>query len=269
MNLQQATDCAMNCAIHINSINSQSADCCSICLDDIDLNKNKLITECGHIFHTSCLLKNASINGFQCPMCRTVLVEEPEDDDDDDDEAEDDELYTEYALRGMRFLFQQASGQEIVEADEDYDEYETIDDDETENNIVVPTFEHIIEQLRINNVSMEDVVKTLVSENYDGYSQNEFANDDMFSLLDRIVIDYVPAPLPAAPALLDITVDPILPIQTTNTISIGVDKEMPCVIIEDSIIKKQYRVIQSQFRLVASKPMTSFNHNEVVGNWFL
>lgn len=269
MNLQQATDCEMNCEmnceIYINKcINPPMADCCSICLDDIDLNKNKLTTECGHIFHTSCLLKNASINGFKCPMCRTVLVEEP--DEDDDDEAEEDELYTEHSLRGMRFLFQQASGQEIVEADEDYDEYETIDDDETENNIVVPTFEHIIEQLRINNVSMEDVVKTLVSENYDGYSQNEFANEDMFSLLDRIVIDYVAAPLP--PALLDITVEPI-PIQTTDTIGIGFEKEMPCVIIEDSIIKKQYRVIQSQFRLVASKPITAFNHNEVVGNWFL
>ena len=268
MNLQQATDCEMhcemNCEIHIKSINPPPTDCCSICLDDIDLNKNKLTTECGHIFHTSCLLKNASINGFKCPMCRTVLVEEP--DEDDDDEAEEDELYTEHSLRGMRFLFQQASGQEIVEADEDYDEYETIDDDETENNIVVPTFEHIIEQLRINNVSMEDVVKTLVSENYDGYSQNEFANEDMFSLLDRIVIDYIAAPLP--PVLLDITVEPT-PIQTTDTIGIGFEKEMPCVIIEDSIIKKQYRVIQSQFRLIASKSITAFNHNEVVGNWFL
>jgi len=66
---------------------------CPICMDPIDGNKNSVVTECGHKFHCSCLMKNSCHNGFDCPMCRSAMVEEMEEDDDEDEE--DEEYYSE------------------------------------------------------------------------------------------------------------------------------------------------------------------------------
>lgn len=62
---------------------------CPICMDPIDGNKNSVVTECGHKFHCSCLMKNSCHNGFDCPMCRATMVEDMEDEDEDEDEEED------------------------------------------------------------------------------------------------------------------------------------------------------------------------------------
>ena len=50
---------------------------CSICLDQLSLYP-KADTECGHVFHTKCLMENLSVGtkGFTCPMCRTPLCSE-------------------------------------------------------------------------------------------------------------------------------------------------------------------------------------------------
>lgn len=48
---------------------------CPICMEKIEGDNNKLTTECGHIFHTSCLMTNVSKNGFDCPYCRSIMVE--------------------------------------------------------------------------------------------------------------------------------------------------------------------------------------------------
>jgi len=50
---------------------------CSICYNDI-ADTNKVITECNHIFHFTCLLKNYKNNhstGGQCPLCRKVFLQ--------------------------------------------------------------------------------------------------------------------------------------------------------------------------------------------------
>lgn len=47
---------------------------CPICYDCVSNNVNMTTTECGHCFHTSCLLKSCSINGFNCPMCRNNMI---------------------------------------------------------------------------------------------------------------------------------------------------------------------------------------------------
>ena len=50
---------------------------CPICLDSISIEKNFVVTECGHRFHHSCLnesLKNCN----NCPICRTEIVEKKE-----------------------------------------------------------------------------------------------------------------------------------------------------------------------------------------------
>jgi hypothetical protein len=50
-------------------------DECAICLECVNPEKNCCVTDCGHKFHTNCLLKNCEKNNFNCPMCRHVMVE--------------------------------------------------------------------------------------------------------------------------------------------------------------------------------------------------
>ena len=50
----------------------KSNDVCSICHNNIN-NKNIVITDCNHIFHFSCIVKNIKLNltsGNKCPICR-------------------------------------------------------------------------------------------------------------------------------------------------------------------------------------------------------
>jgi len=54
---------------------SESIDC-PICMDSIKTTSNNCVTtECGHRFHTKCLLQSVAHNGFGCPCCRTGMVE--------------------------------------------------------------------------------------------------------------------------------------------------------------------------------------------------
>lgn len=50
---------------------------CSICISIIG-DKNKVVTECGHTFHASCLMQHVSFNGYGCPCCRTIMVSSSE-----------------------------------------------------------------------------------------------------------------------------------------------------------------------------------------------
>jgi hypothetical protein len=50
---------------------------CPICLEKIEsFTKNYVTTECGHCFHTSCLMASVSHTGFGCPCCRTSMAKE-------------------------------------------------------------------------------------------------------------------------------------------------------------------------------------------------
>jgi hypothetical protein len=61
---------------------------CPICFDIIN-STNQTITECGHAFHTNCLMKNVMHNGFGCPYCRAKMCEEPETSLSDEEEDSD------------------------------------------------------------------------------------------------------------------------------------------------------------------------------------
>jgi hypothetical protein len=97
---------------------------CSICLIIItDTSKNIIKTECEHIFHSNCFLKNVAFNGFDCPNCRNVLANVPKKDNDEEYDDDDDE-YELYLLNGSRWLFMRAEGEPIdITDDDNYDEY--------------------------------------------------------------------------------------------------------------------------------------------------
>jgi len=102
---------------------------CPICMEIIDFNKNCVTTECGHCFHTNCLMTSVAHNGFGCPYCRTAMAEEIKDEEEEEDEEEheeDDEeeedMFNDNSLRGFRFFMNNISGepheQEEYEDDE-------------------------------------------------------------------------------------------------------------------------------------------------------
>jgi hypothetical protein len=71
-------------------------DTCPICFEQITL-VNTTRTECGHRFHSSCLIKHLSSAHspeYNCPVCRhtfdTLNNDSSDDDDDDDDDDEED-----------------------------------------------------------------------------------------------------------------------------------------------------------------------------------
>jgi hypothetical protein len=169
---------------------------CPICMEEIEESKNKIITECGHVFHTSCLMKNAAHNGFGCPYCRTKMADEPEEEDDEDsyyyEEDEDEEYapdYNNYVLNGARWLFQRAEGEELDNDDDVNPEEEDNDEDEEEEE--KPTAEYITEKLQnMYGITMEDVIKTLLFIDHLEYEDErsfKSINNKVFNLTRRII----------------------------------------------------------------------------------
>lgn len=168
--------------MNTNNVEQESSECnCPICLENIDAVKNKTTTDCGHIFHTSCIMKNVAHNGFGCPYCRTVMAENPhthEDEESQDYTYLDIDETEDYILRGMRFMFQRAEGEEFNEADieeEDSDQQEILENNETESNDTEDynaphqarydhSYESILSKLAERNIAPEDILKALLHD---------------------------------------------------------------------------------------------------------
>ena len=58
--------------IDLNMNMTEKNEICAVCLDDIENKKCEL--DCGHCFHTACILKCASTQN-SCPICRSILFE--------------------------------------------------------------------------------------------------------------------------------------------------------------------------------------------------
>ena len=143
---------------------------CPICMDMIDVSKNCVTTECGHKFHTSCLMKNVAFNGFECPYCRSVMAE----DDEEDEEYEED-----------------------GEENDDDDDADAEDEDDDENypssgEDPIPSFELVLKKLMDKNVTYEQLVKSMMSghlafsftENCDEYEKiAELINDEIYDTI--------------------------------------------------------------------------------------
>ena len=62
---------------------------CAICLEPLDQTKC-CTTDCGHTFHSKCIFTNFKTS-FDCPLCRTELVEKDDEDEDEDETSEADD----------------------------------------------------------------------------------------------------------------------------------------------------------------------------------
>jgi hypothetical protein len=178
---------------------------CPICMDCIEsTTKNCVTTECGHCFHTNCLMKSVAHNGFGCPYCRTVMAEQPQEDDDNsfwsDEDNEDEGVFDDYALRGFRFFFNNLNGQPHDEDDiaDENEADESINDNQEQNNNNIPSTEIIAQKLREQGVTFEQLVKMICALDHHGYEDNEEEaeqfEDKLHEMVERIVTDYRPEP---------------------------------------------------------------------------
>ncbi len=124
---------------------------CPICMEIIDLCKNCSTTECGHKFHSNCLMRSIAFNGFGCPYCRFEMVEEIDDSDDEEDEEGDEEGDGED---------QEGEDGEDDDDDEDDEDYEGQDD--VEGNQELPSFELIQKKFIDKGITYESLVKTIM-----------------------------------------------------------------------------------------------------------
>ena len=137
---------------------------CPICYEEINQLKNCVTTECGHQFHCSCLMQNSAINGFACPMCRSVMATEDEEEEEGEyEEDEDEEIDDDNALASFRMFHQQLAGEEVEE--EPFVEEEAIDEvEEEEETIVKPTATFIAAKLLTQGFTMKDLLNCLLVE---------------------------------------------------------------------------------------------------------
>jgi hypothetical protein len=175
---------------------------CPICMDPIDGEKNKVVTECGHCFHSNCLMTNIVHNGFGCPYCRTVMAEVPEEDDESEDEYDDwsvvEEVDNSDALQGMRILFQRAEGEEI----EEYDDEDSDSDDGSEDSFdgeIEPraSLAFVTQKLIQRGVSMEDLVAAILIRDHEEYEHHEEfmrTDNELFGKFRIIISNFVPEP---------------------------------------------------------------------------
>ena len=175
---------------------------CPICMDVIEGNNNRVTTECGHCFHTKCLMTSVAHNGFGCPYCRTKMAEEQEHDDEESEysDYEDEEIDNDYALRGFRFFMNNLNCEPHDPADIEDEAQEQENDEEIEvEEVPKPAPFLITQKLMEQGVTMEQLVKVLLLD-HDEYERE----DEEFSIIEneifgklRIIISNHPRDSPA------------------------------------------------------------------------
>lgn len=144
-------------------------------------------------------------NGFGCPYCRTAMAEVPDDEDEDDDSevSEDDSIdrleQEEFLMRGYRFFWDNVNGEEHDEDDDseeqEYEQWEErLQMNEEEARVNVPSVNIVVDKLRQQNVSYEDLVKALLHTDHEEYDDEECleSSDNLFGKLRVIISNYEP-----------------------------------------------------------------------------
>jgi hypothetical protein len=142
-------------------------------------------------------MKNVAHNGFDCPYCRIAMaveIQEEESSEYDEDDYEE-EIFDDYALRGLRFFFNNLDGVEHCTEDIKDEEDEELMEEAEEEEIIRPSSSFITQKLIEQGVTMEQLVKVLLLD-HDEYEkdQEEFvrSDDDLFGKLRIIISNYKP-----------------------------------------------------------------------------
>ena len=162
---------------------------------------NCVTTECGHVFHATCLLKNTAVNGYACPCCRGLLAEEDvaaeevdEDeysvhtrsdyDSEEDYEQETEEEHEEYLHLGFRWFFQRIHGEELegdaemyeMEQEEERTYLKEFHENEESKNA---DFENImlgLEKIGNHVISPRDLLKAYLYQGHESDSIDSLVN---------------------------------------------------------------------------------------------
>jgi len=186
---------------------------CAICMEEIDIgltSSNKIVTECNHVFHSTCFLKNVAHNGFSCPCCRAMLADNVSDTSSSDFEDDDyDELGMSYPvglnnsdlLRGFRMFQQTAEGESVSSQDiEDEavylaDEQQIAEEDAEEERrcfAVHPTPKFILDKLVREGITMQQCIDALMHchPEYEDVNQLSKTDDVLYGKMRRIISNY-------------------------------------------------------------------------------
>lgn len=202
---------------------SSGAQECPICMDPIEGLCNRVVTDCGHAFHCSCLMQNAAHNGFGCPYCRTKMAEDPKEKEDEEYSEYSDEhssvladgtIFDEDTLTSFRMFHQRINEEEVEE--EPAEEWESIPSDEEEESEPdedlegqsMPDAAYVAQKLAERGITMEDLVKNILCRmslhnlwSYD--AEHERRSFEVYGQFRSIISQYTPVeptdPTPADP----------------------------------------------------------------------
>ena len=150
---------------------------CPICFELID-KINSLTTECGHTFHTSCLMKNVAHNGFGCPYCRTAMAESVSFQDPELPELIPENIFeTGWA------------SEEPVWESEAWISEPLAEPRETRSR-VKPTIEEITQKLADQGITMRHFVQAFLKD-HGAYDQEEIdfmrVDDELYERIEEII----------------------------------------------------------------------------------
>lgn len=179
-------------------------ECCPICLKNFDESTtvNKAVTECGHQFHSKCLIENIAYNGFACPCCRNQMAKEITSDDEyeehsfgfDDDFDEEEQEDEEHILRGFRF-FHQSLNNESYDADDIDNEDIYIGETTVLNHIRpenAPSVEFVVNKLVEQGITLEQCLKGLLFNHSEYCNVDDVIKNDhiLFGKVKHIMVQY-------------------------------------------------------------------------------
>ena len=183
-------------------MSEQQLNECPICLDNIEDMCNKVITECGHIFHCSCLMKNVNHNGFKCPCCRSKMADESDESEDESDDESDEERieFDENVLTSFRMFHQQINGeeQEPEPEPEEQNELEELEEPEEPK----PEASYVSQKLIERNITFEDLVKNILYQEHNN-DEYELRSAEVYGQFRAVISQFTRRPPP-----------PLIPIST-------------------------------------------------------
>lgn len=142
---------------------------CPICMEMVVRDINCVVTECKHCFHSSCLMRHISYNGFICPYCRKCLAEEPVNSVCADTSSEVSYI----GLRGLFTLPIEGLLSEDLDNDNTTNEHLEIEYPEI-------TVEQMTQHLFNSEFTVEELVAVLM------YSNSETTTDEEELLTERL-----------------------------------------------------------------------------------